>query len=200
MTTGDTVSLGNGSRNTIYMGSGNETVNDGNTNFLGDTIFAGSGVSNINTVGGSVVTINSGSGTTHVNTTAHNFGFGPSNITFVGGSGVATVYDVQVGHGAKGGSHLFGADGAQLYSGGGSGQTFFGLTDPRDSITIESFKPGLDMIQLPGLSAAGEANILATQTYAGGVDTLHTYAGDPSKGLISINIGRLITAHDISLV
>ena len=199
MTTGDIVSLGNGGGNTIYMGSGNETVYDGNT-YPGDTIFAGSGVSTINTASDSVVTINGGSGTTHVNTTSHNFGFSSSSITFVGGSGVATVWNANVAYGAKGGSHLFGADGAQLYSGGGSGQTFFGLTNLQDSITVELFKSGKDMIDLPGMSAAGVASVLKTQTYAGGVDTLHTYSGDPSKGVISIHIDRLITARDISSV
>ena len=85
-------------------------------------------------------------------------------------------------------------------SGGGAGQTFFGLTNLQDSITVESFKSGKDMIDLPGMSAAGVAGVLKTQTYAGGADMLHTYGGDPSKGVISIHIDRLITTRDISLV
>jgi hypothetical protein len=172
MTTGDSLILGNGTNNTVYMGGGTETVNDGNLGYLPDIINAGSGLNNIVVNNSNTnVTINSGSGTTHVNI-GQSFGVGPSNMTFVGGSGVATAFDVGVGYGAKAGSHLYGADGAHLYSGGGVGQTFFGLTNLQDSITVESFKSGKDMIELHGMSAAGVAQVLSTQTYANGVDTL----------------------------
>ncbi len=162
--------LASNSNNGIIMGSGTETIDEGaETN----TIYGGSGTDTINASVGLNVSVAS------------------SGLTFIGGSGTNTAYNVEGGWGGSGQTTMYGANNSTLFA--GSGTTFFGLMDVDDVMTIDSFYHGIDKIISGG---ANISSVLATEIYANGVAELQF--GTSGQANVFVHTNSAIVANDFT--